>query len=52
MLNKLKTTYFVLQLVAEYDVVVNCSGLGAYDLVNDKQVKPIKGQLVKVSFNS
>ncbi|XP_072046262.1 D-aspartate oxidase-like [Amphiura filiformis] len=31
-----------------FDVVVNCSGVHAYHLVNDKEVTVIKGQMVKV----
>lgn len=31
-----------------YDVVVNCSGLGAKTLCNDKLLVPIRGQVVKV----
>ncbi|XP_072045876.1 D-aspartate oxidase-like isoform X2 [Amphiura filiformis] len=39
------------ELVAEYDVVVNCTGVASYDLVNDKKVIPYKGQLIKVEPN-
>jgi D-amino-acid oxidase len=31
-----------------YDFIVNCSGLGSIDLTNDKELYPIKGQLLKV----
>jgi D-amino-acid oxidase len=33
---------------ADADVVVNCSGVGARDLVPDAEVEPIRGQLVAV----
>ncbi|XP_036370766.1 D-aspartate oxidase [Octopus sinensis] len=36
------------ELVGVYDVVVNCSGLGAKDLVPDPLVYPVKGQLIQV----
>lgn len=32
----------------EYDVVVNCSGLGAKFLCQDHQMVPIRGQVIKV----
>lgn len=32
----------------KYDVVVNCSGLGAKFLCNDRHVSPIRGQVIKV----
>ncbi|XP_028981574.1 D-aspartate oxidase isoform X1 [Esox lucius] len=31
-----------------YDVIVNCSGLGAKTLVEDSQVYPVRGQVLKV----
>ncbi|KAJ7990808.1 hypothetical protein DPEC_G00290750 [Dallia pectoralis] len=31
-----------------YDVIVNCSGLGARTLVDDSQVYPVRGQVLKV----
>ncbi|XP_077991339.1 D-aspartate oxidase-like [Glandiceps talaboti] len=36
------------ELSSKYDVVVNCSGLGAYSLIDDKTMYPIRGQLVRV----
>ncbi|KAK3890445.1 hypothetical protein Pcinc_005602 [Petrolisthes cinctipes] len=36
------------ELVGHYDVVCNCSGLGARDLVGDHYVFPIRGHLFKV----
>lgn len=32
----------------KYDVLVNCSGLGARDLCKDEKVVPIRGQVLKV----
>eukprot|EP01041_Mallomonas_annulata_P011825 gene11825-24790_t len=32
----------------EYDVVVNCSGIGAYELLSDHEVHPIRGQVLRV----
>lgn len=37
------------QLAQIYDVIVNCSGLGSRFLVGDKQVYPVRGQILKVS---
>lgn len=36
------------QLAQSYDVIVNCSGLGSHNLVEDEQVHPIRGQIIKV----
>ncbi|NMO51528.1 FAD-dependent oxidoreductase [Actinoplanes sp. TBRC 11911] len=36
------------EALADADVVVNCSGVGARDLVPDPEVQPIRGQLVAV----
>ena len=33
---------------ADYDVIINCSGLGAKTLVNDPTVFPIRGQIVRL----
>jgi D-amino-acid oxidase len=34
---------------AQYDVVVNCAGLGARELVGDRSLTPIRGQVVRVA---
>lgn len=34
-----------------YDIVVNCVGLGALQLINDKTVHPIRGQVARVRAN-
>lgn len=33
----------------KYDLIINCTGLGAKNLVNDSDVKPIRGQVARVS---
>ncbi|MEL7006463.1 MAG: FAD-dependent oxidoreductase, partial [Bacteroidota bacterium] len=40
--------YSLKDLTYGFDYVINCSGLGAIDLANDKSLYPIKGQLLKV----
>ena len=35
-------------LIESYDLAVNCSGVWARDLVNDKEVYPIRGQVIVV----
>ena len=30
-----------------FDVVVNCAGLGARDLVGDRELHPLRGQVVQ-----
>uniref|UniRef100_A0A914XCA6 FAD dependent oxidoreductase domain-containing protein n=1 Tax=Plectus sambesii TaxID=2011161 RepID=A0A914XCA6_9BILA len=32
----------------KYDVIVNCSGLGAGQLVNDELMRPVRGQIVRL----
>ncbi|KAK3086315.1 hypothetical protein FSP39_016731 [Pinctada imbricata] len=36
------------EFIGKYDVAVNCTGLGSRDLIGDKTIYPIRGQLVKV----
>ncbi|XP_053795617.1 D-aspartate oxidase isoform X2 [Vidua chalybeata] len=36
------------ELHSEYDIVVNCTGMGAQQLVGDKQLFPVRGQVLKV----
>ncbi|XP_033126987.1 D-aspartate oxidase-like [Anneissia japonica] len=36
------------EIAGEYDVVVNCTGLGARELGNDPSVYPIRGQVIRV----
>lgn len=37
------------EVVGAWPVVVNCTGLGAHELVADDQMVPIRGQIVKVA---
>ncbi|XP_043199997.1 D-amino-acid oxidase-like [Amphibalanus amphitrite] len=37
-----------LQQLAEYDVIINCTGLGSETLFGDTTLQPIRGQLVRV----
>ncbi|XP_071949875.1 D-aspartate oxidase-like [Antedon mediterranea] len=36
------------EIFGEYDIIVNCAGLGAGKLVNDDSVHPIRGQVIRV----
>lgn len=36
------------ELAGQYDVVVNCTGVGSIDLVNDKKLVPNRGHVIKV----
>lgn len=36
------------ELVAPNSVFINCSGLGSYQLANDRELYPVRGQVVKV----
>lgn len=35
-------------LYGSYDIVINCTGINAKELCNDRQVVPIRGQILKV----
>lgn len=35
----------------DYDVVINCTGLGARELLNDNLTHPIRGQVMRVKAN-
>lgn len=37
------------ELTEKYDTIINCSGLGALKLVDDREVFPIRGQVIKVT---
>ena len=36
------------ELTSSYDIVINCTGLSSYELVPDKSMYPVQGQLVLV----
>ena len=37
------------EIASDFDVVINCSGLGAFHLENDQNVHPIRGHVLRVS---
>ena len=37
------------ELIGSYDIVINCTGLGARELANDPLVYPVRGHIVSVS---
>ncbi|XP_011407418.1 PREDICTED: D-aspartate oxidase-like [Amphimedon queenslandica] len=37
------------ELAESYDIVINCTGLGARELANDEQVYPVRGHMVSIS---
>lgn len=39
------------EALADHSVVINCTGLGARELLDDKEVYPVRGQIVKVKPN-
>lgn len=39
-------------LSREYKIIVNCCGLGAKLLCDDNKLVPIRGQVLKVSYNN
>ena len=41
-----------LQELGNYDIIINCTGLGARELVGDKSVYPIRGQVVTMNVPS
>ena len=43
-----KRTISNLSELRDYDIIINCTGLGAKQLVNDPLVYPIRGQIVAV----
>ena len=38
----------MLQVPDEYKFIINCTGLGSQELLNDCQMLPVKGQLAKI----
>lgn len=41
-------TFLPLQALTGYDLVVNCTGLGAAELFGDTSMFPIKGHVIRV----
>ncbi len=39
------------EALADYSIVVNCTGLGCSELFNDELVHPVRGQVVKIKPN-
>jgi len=37
-----------LQIIDDFPIIINCSGLGARELCNDSEVYPIRGQIVRI----
>ncbi|XP_015118253.1 D-aspartate oxidase [Diachasma alloeum] len=40
--------YNVNELIDDYDVIINCAGLGATELSGDRRMVPMRGQVLKV----
>lgn len=38
------------ELTGEFDIVINCTGLGARKLCNDRRLVSIRGQVLKVCY--
>jgi hypothetical protein len=36
------------EIASDFDVIINCSGIGAKELVNDTSVHPIRGHIFRV----
>lgn len=45
-LNNLSDVY------SDYECVINCCGLGSYSVANDKEMYPIRGQVLRVRYLS
>lgn len=39
------------ELVNDFDIIVNCTGLQAKELTKDELLKPIRGQIARVNKN-
>ena len=39
---------FISNAGSDYDVVINCCGLGAYNMIGDHRLYPIRGQVIRV----
>ena len=38
-----------MKFAGKFDVVVNCTGLGARELCNDDKIAPVRGHIIRVS---
>lgn len=38
------------EIASNYDIIINCSGIGAKELVSDASVHPIRGHIFRVSI--
>lgn len=38
----------VKELFTKYDIVINCCGMGSRELFNDKELEPVRGQVIRV----
>jgi D-amino-acid oxidase len=45
----IQTIRTIEELFENYDIVINCCGLGAYQLVHDTSVYPIRGQVLSIA---
>jgi hypothetical protein len=39
---------FFFQIESSYDIIVNCVGIGAAELLNDTKIKAKRGQVIRV----
>lgn len=46
-----RTVHNIQEALDEYEIVVNCTGLGSRELFNDNSIYPVRGQIVKVKPN-
>ncbi len=46
-----RTVHDLAEAFADYRVVVNCAGLGARELVGDRDIHPSRGQVIRVRHN-
>ena len=46
-----RTIAHLSEIDVSFDAVVNCSGLGARELCNDRELSPVKGQVVRIKRN-
>lgn len=51
---KLKKQFIhdISEISSQYDIIVNCTGLGSRKLFNDHKIYPVRGQIMRVSCPS